>query len=109
VLVEIPNGSTTATEYPTVADLDGDGAAEIVFGANYQGNFFGVRVFEPAQGHLAATSKLWNQHSYHIGNIEDDGQIPAQEEPSWLAHNTYRLNRFLDRDPWPGRTCRWRA
>jgi hypothetical protein len=101
-LVEIPNGSTTATEYPTVADVDGDGAAEIVVPANNHGKFFGVRVFEPAQGHWAATRKLWNQHSYHIGNIEDDGHIPAQEEPSWLAHNSYRLNRFLDRDPLAG-------
>lgn len=98
-LVAIRNRSITATEYPVIADVDGDGGAEIIVVANWKGDFKGVRVFEPATGQWAATRPLWNQHSYHITNIDDDGRIPTQESPSWLVHNTYRLNAFLDRDP----------
>lgn len=45
------------------------------------------------------TRRIWNQHSYHITNVNDDGTIPAVEQPSWLTHNTYRLNTFPDRHP----------
>ncbi len=59
----------------------------------------GVHVFESADGNWPATRKIWNQHAYHITNINDDGTIPQYEEHSWLSHNTYRLNTFPDRDP----------
>jgi uncharacterized repeat protein (TIGR01451 family) len=36
------------------------------------------------------TRKIWNQHTYHITNVNDDGTIPQFETPSWLTHNTYR-------------------
>ncbi|ETW93874.1 MAG: hypothetical protein ETSY1_37320 [Candidatus Entotheonella factor] len=42
------------------------------------------------------TRALWNQHAYHINNIEDDGTIPAEVAPSWLQHGTYRVNQFPD-------------
>jgi hypothetical protein len=99
VLVEIPNGSVTATEYPVVADIDNDNSADIIIPANGSGQFLGVRVFESATGSWPATRSLWNQHSYHITNINDDGTIPRHEKPSWLVHNTYRLNTLIDRDP----------
>jgi hypothetical protein len=35
---------------------------------------------------------MWNQHSYHITNIKDDGTIPATESPNWLRYNDYRQN-----------------
>ncbi len=97
-LVSIPNGSATTLEYPVVADIDNDGSAEIIVTSAYYG-FTGVRVFESATTGWASTRSIWNQHSYHINNINDDGTIPQYEEPSWLTHNTYRLNTFTDRDP----------
>lgn len=38
------------------------------------------------------TRQIWNQHSYHITNVNDDGTIPRFEQNSWQTHNTYRLN-----------------
>ena len=32
---------------------------------------------------------VWNQHAYHINNIQDNLQIPATPEPSFVHSNTY--------------------
>ncbi|MEJ2453891.1 MAG: carboxypeptidase regulatory-like domain-containing protein [Candidatus Thiodiazotropha sp.] len=99
-LVNIQNGSPTVLEYPVVADVDNDGSAEIVLASYpYLGGSGGLRVFESAGAGWAPTRSIWNQHSYHIDNINDDGTIPRYETASWLTHNTYRLNTFPDRDP----------
>jgi hypothetical protein len=96
--VDISNGSGTTLEYPVVADIDNDGSAEIIVTSANRG-FFGVRAFESAGEGWASTRSIWNQHSYHINNINDDGTVPQYEAASWLTHNTYRLNTFPDRDP----------
>ncbi|MFC1685288.1 FG-GAP-like repeat-containing protein, partial [Pseudomonadota bacterium] len=94
--VAIPNGSVTTLEYPIVVDLDNDGSAEVVVPASR--GLRGIRVFESGGAGWAPTRALWNQHSYHISNINADGSIPKFEEPSWLTHNTYRLNTFAEQD-----------
>lgn len=94
VRLTIPNGSLTTFEYPVIVDIDNDGQAEIVVAANTTSGRNGVRVYESAQGTWAPTRSIWNQHSYHINNINDDGSIPKNEEASWLTHNSYRLNTF---------------
>jgi hypothetical protein len=101
-LLSIPNGSGTTLEYPIVVDLDNDHHAEIVVTSSRYGSvkkYRGVRVFEAENDNWPATRAIWNQHSYHITNINDDGTLPQEEEHSWLVHNTYRLNTFQDRDP----------
>src|SRR5262245_58181145 len=35
---------------------------------------------------------LWNQHAYHITNINDDLTVPVSETPNWLSYNNYRQN-----------------
>ena len=99
----IRNGSGTVIEYPIVVDLDNDGSAEVIVTSSRKdlGNpYHGVRVFESENDDWPGTRTIWNQHSYHIDNINDDGSVPLHEEPSWLTHNTYRLNTFPDgRDP----------
>lgn len=100
VLFEIPNPSGTLFENPIVVDVDNDNHAEIVLAANnyrFKG-VTGIRVFESSRDDWVATRNIWNQHAYHIDNINDDGTIPQFEAPSWLTHNTYRLNTFADRN-----------
>ena len=101
VLFQQPNTSFTALEYPIIADVDNDGEAEIVVGTNdfecgdklsCAPGFSGIRVYGAAQNAWVATRRVWNQHSYHIDNVDELGGIPAQEFDSWLTHNTYRLN-----------------
>ncbi len=97
VIFKVLNSSSTTHELPVIADIDNDDHADIVIAEN--GYLNGIRVFQDANNTWANVRKIWNQHSYHITNVNDDGTIPAHEKPSWLTHNTYRLNTFLDRDP----------
>lgn len=102
LLFETPLGNGTAAEYPVVADVDRDGHAEVLVVANQwfsATDETGVRVFEDAADAWAATRAIWNQHAYSIGNVGDDGSIPAAPVASWLTHNSYRLNTFIDRRP----------
>jgi choice-of-anchor A domain-containing protein/RHS repeat-associated protein len=90
------NFSGTTLEYPVIADIDGDNQAEILYGGN-ESSTQGLYALESGSDPWAPTRAIWNEHSYHINNINDDGSIPQFELPSWLTHNTYRLNTFLDR------------
>lgn len=95
VLWSIDNRSATTLEYPIVVDVDNDGHADIVSGANWGASYAGVRVFSAANGGWAPTRGIWNQHAYHVTNIRNDGSVPRVEPNSWEHGNTYRLNAFL--------------
>jgi len=85
-------GSGTVLDYPTLADVDGDGEAEVITaGTN------GLFVFGH-QGRWADSRPVWNQHNYHINNINNDWSVPFTQENSWETHNTYRT-QTPDRDP----------
>ncbi|MDH5646169.1 MAG: FG-GAP-like repeat-containing protein, partial [Candidatus Heimdallarchaeota archaeon] len=94
VLFEMPKGSLTAFENPVVADVDGDGHAEIVLGGDGTSGAgrHGITVLGDAQDNWVATRPIWNQHSYHVTNVNDDGTIPKEELNSWEVHNSYRQN-----------------
>lgn len=98
VLFAGPMGSHTSFESPIVADVDGDNKAEVVVVANpYRGfSNTGFKVFGDANNAWVNTRKIWNQHSYHITNVNDDGTIPQFEANSWDVHNTYRCNLSSD-------------
>ncbi len=91
VRMEVENSSGTTLEYPVIADIDNDGHAEILVGSNQHG---GLRAFEDANDSWAPTRAIWNQHAYHIDNINDDLTVPTHPVKSWLTHNTFRLNAF---------------
>lgn len=95
IIWQIPMSSSTATEYPVVADVDGNGHADIVVSADHYwvgGTNSGIYVISDANNSWLNTRKIWNQHSYHITNINDDGSIPKNEQNSWQVTNNYRLN-----------------
>ncbi|MBL7775784.1 MAG: VCBS repeat-containing protein, partial [Saprospiraceae bacterium] len=88
-----PAGSATRQEYPVVADVDGDGQAEIVVTgsdqiSNFQDLFVGrVKVFEanPANGSVwVGARSVWNQYNYHVVNILDDLSVPRTPQPGHL-------------------------
>jgi FG-GAP-like repeat/IG-like fold at C-terminal of FixG, putative oxidoreductase/PQQ-like domain len=76
--------SKTGSDYPVFADVDLDGFGEVVVAAQN-----GVRVFG-FDGYWGPARSLWNQHTYHITNIDDDLSAPPSELDSWDEHNTYR-------------------
>jgi len=93
------NTSGTLWEYPLVADVDSDGHADIVVASNrYSGlqcpgavKTTGVRVFGDTLGKWVRTRRIWNQHAYHVTNVEEDGTIPTVEAANYLDP---RLNNF---------------
>jgi hypothetical protein len=105
------NPSQTRTEQPIAADINADGHTEIVFGANICASWAGaaippadqaaqripgLEIWGSNDGSWVRSRAIWNEHTYHIDNVNDDGTIPAHEIPNWRTHNTFRLNRAFD-------------
>ncbi len=83
----------TAWEYPVIADVDHDGNAEIILGSTNHGGsggWNGITVIGDASGSWAPSRTLWNQHAYHITNVNTDGSIPTTQQANWLTWNNFR-------------------
>ena len=99
ILYQLELSSATVNESPIVADVDSDGQAEIIVSSdelrNRDGSWIrtqGIRVLGSATGRWAWTRAIWNQHAYHVSNVNPNGTIPTQTDWFWLDHNTYRTN-----------------
>src|SRR4029077_13202537 len=55
----------------------------------------GVRVFSDPKLAWVRTRSIWNEHAYHITNVNDDGTMPAMELPNWTQPglNNFRQNK----------------
>lgn len=85
--------SRTLHEYPVIADVDGDGSAEIVVvngGGHYGSRSGGVYVIGSESSTWYGNRQVWNQHAYNIVNINDDLSIPSTPDPNWPDHNNFR-------------------
>lgn len=94
------NTTGTLFEYPLVADVDNDGHADLIVVSNaYSGitcptdgsKQRGLRIFGDNQGKWVRTRRVWNEHAYHVTNVDEDGTIPVSEAPNWKQP---RLNNF---------------
>ncbi|MEM6469374.1 MAG: choice-of-anchor C family protein [Planctomycetota bacterium] len=93
VLFEQANSTCTTFEYPVIADVDGDLQTELLFVSNTSCGFGSQRGLTVlSDSNWVPTRPIWNQHSYHITNINDDGTIPRVEANSWEIYNNYRRN-----------------
>ena len=102
-LLTMCNSSGTLWEYPLVVDVDNDERAEIVVARN---NYAfatcldntpadtGIAVIEDELDNWVRTRRIWNQHTYHVTNVNEDGSIPAIEADNWeiLGLNNFRQN-----------------
>ena len=101
-LLKLANSSRTAAEYPLIVDVDADGNSEFVVPANDDQivrdncdvGTHGLLAFGDTNDKWVRTRQVWNQHSYHVTNVEASGTIPAQENDSWSGNglNNYRQN-----------------
>jgi hypothetical protein len=79
-----PNLSETGAEYPVVADVDGDGHAEIVVVGGLDGdadNTYKGRLWIYRSGDLtgspwAAARKVWNQYAYQPVYVNENLTVP---------------------------------
>jgi hypothetical protein len=100
VYLERCNTSGTLTEYPIVVDVDNDDHAEIVLVENDyafrtcadgSASSHGVWAFGHPLSQWVRTRRIWNEHGYHVTNVEEDGTLPARELPNF---STPGLNNF---------------
>ena len=98
VLLQTDRSSSTLSEYPVVADVDNDGSAEIVVVSNPFGGSASptVQVIRDADDRWIQARRIWNQHTYHVTNVREDGTIPSEEPPHWTLLNTFRTNAQID-------------
>lgn len=99
-LNQMGHGSGTLWEYPVVVDVDADGQAEIVVtNNNYAfGTKAGVTVIGDKAKSWVPGRRIWNQHAYHITNVNEDGSIPAKAAQSWKNANNFRSGDVLPPD-----------
>ncbi len=93
ILWEQANTSGTVIENPIIVDVDNDGRTEIVV-VDEGTPSRGITVYADSSDNWVRTRRIWNQHAYHVTNINEDGSVPKHEEANWLnPHlNNYRMN-----------------
>ena len=99
VELQVPRSSSTLIEYPVVADVDNDGSAEIVVVSNFDEGAQTaptVQVIRDEKERWIQARRIWNQHTYHVTNVREDGTIPFPEPKSWQLLNTYRTNAQIE-------------
>jgi len=110
-LFKLANSSATIHDMPVLVDVDGDNNTEFVVVANDSNHTkatdpvrcpytaaekprHGVYVFGDANDRWVRTRKLWNQHAYHITNVDSSGRIPRVEPRNYESaeSNNYRVS-----------------
>ncbi len=99
------------TTQPLVADVDGDGHAELVAvqgsiqneqNCNSDGDCVdhGIYIYQGLDDDWMPARRIFNQQAYHNTNVLDDGTVPAHEQPHWLTPglNRDRVNVPLAED-----------
>lgn len=102
----------TGYEFPTIADVDGDFATEIVAGKTLKGDCpspdplfpesgpsvseSGFVILRDPMDRWASSRPIWNQHAYSVTHVTDDARIPRSSEvqPNWTQPglNNFRQN-----------------
>ncbi|GHU55041.1 hypothetical protein FACS189411_02780 [Bacteroidia bacterium] len=76
------NYSGTSAEYPVVADVDGDGQAEIIivggrtWEERYSSSLWVFKSGDPSGSPWAPARPVWNQYTYHPAYVNSDLSIP---------------------------------
>ena len=84
-----PCSSGTGSDMPVVADVDGDGQAEICVTCATQGVHIGrVNVFESSTSPWAPCRPIWNQYNYFNVNILNNLRIPIQQQQHQVLLST---------------------
>ncbi|MEI9945808.1 MAG: VCBS repeat-containing protein [Chitinophagaceae bacterium] len=74
--------SGTGWEHPIVADIDDDGEAEIVGSCGTS-----ICIFSSSNYPWMPARPIWNQLSYNVVNVNDDGSIPVHQQNILTSFN----------------------
>jgi hypothetical protein len=88
-IFQMARTSETLYETPVIADVDGDGHAEILL---TQWDTGGLKLVSNMGNDWIGTRRIWNEHSYHVTNIDAGGSVPRVEGPGWRRFSGYRAN-----------------
>jgi len=110
-LVQEKNASCTAYEMPVIADIDGSGRAKVLVPNNNicdypcvdwpggpillsQTLYVGLKALASPSDKWVNTRSVWNEHAYHVTNVNLDGSLPFPEPFSWAPgqSNSFRQN-----------------
>ena len=72
VLSTFPYSETTIMQYPVIADVDADGAAEIISVGSSK-----LNIFKSSGQPWAPARPVWNQYMYNVTNINKDLTVPT--------------------------------
>ena len=86
--------SGTVFEYPTVADVDNDGSAEIVY--SHSGSPYGVTALGHNGDGWAKSGSIWPVHDFAVNNISSDGTVPSTPPDYWNEYNVFRARPIVD-------------
>lgn len=86
------HASGTASEYPTIADVDDDGSAEIIVAHAARTDLAveGISIIGSESSGWMPARSVWNQHGYSVFSIDDDLAVPADPSPNWPELNSFR-------------------
>lgn len=87
--------SGTVWEYPVVADVDGDGSAEIVIASNGS-TWRGITVLGHSGDGWAKSGPTWPVHDFAMTNVNADGTVPSPAPRSWDVYNVFRARPTVD-------------
>ena len=105
MLEDTSHTSGTVHEYPIIADVDGDGQAEILM-TNSDSNS-GLYLVGEDDNNWVGARFLWNQHAYNIVNVLPNLSIPRNSASNWPDYNNFRqgapgaMNPQGTHDLWP--------
>lgn len=81
---------------PIIADVDGDGSAEIVFAGTQGDGTLAVLAVGPASGRWARARPIWNQLAYDAPMVRDDGTLAPLATPGWQGLRAFRAQPGRD-------------
>ena len=84
----------TQYQIPVIADVTGDGQANLLVWQDAIGGHRVVVLGGTAANSWGPARPIWNQNTYHATNINVDGTLPSPMRPHWLLPglNAYHVN-----------------
>ncbi len=99
-LYELGVAHTSPVGYPTIADVDNDGSADLIvptlLSVNGAPQRSGVLVVSDTTGNWRNSRRVWNQWLYHITNVNENGGIPQAQANNWQTFNNSRAQAPID-------------